>query len=357
MYISVDPRIDVKGEVVDEVILGNVISGGLGQAPAKQAAMEAGLPERVACWTVNKVCASGMKAVMTGAQSIALGQQKCVVAGGMESMSNAPYLLEKARSGFVYGHQQVTDAVLKDGLWDAKYQIHMGDCAEETAAKYGINRQAQDRFAIESYKRAARANESGLFKAEIVPVPIQTKSTATFVEEDEEFRKVDFEKVPKLKPAFQPNGTVTAANASNLNDGASAVLMMNIHLAGELGVKPIAKILSMADAECNPKEFTIAPSLAIPKALERAELTIEQINLFEINEAFSVVALANQQILGLDPSKVNVSGGAVALGHPLGSSGCRIIVTLIHALKSGQIGCAAICNGGGGASAIIIEKL
>lgn len=338
--------------------MGNVLSAGLGQAAAKQAATGAGLPESVVCSTVNKVCASGMKAVMSGAQSIALGLQRTVVAGGMESMSNAPYLLEKARAGFGYGHQQVTDCVLKDGLWDARYQIHMGDCAEETAAQYGIGREAQDAFAIESYKRAAAAWESGAFKDEIVPVPIPGKTGVTLVSEDEEYRKVDFSKVPKLRPAFKAEGgTVTAANASTLNDGASAILLMNKARAEELGAKPLARILSVADAETNPKLFTIAPSLAIPLALERAGVKLEDVALFEINEAFSVVALANQQILKLDPAKVNVSGGAVALGHPIGSSGCRIIVSLVHLLRPGQIGCAAVCNGGGGASAIVIQRL
>lgn len=340
--------------------MGNVLSSGLGQAPAKQAAMEAGLPDSTVCSTVNKVCASGMKAVMNGAQSIALGLQKTIVAGGMESMSNAPYLLEKARAGYGYGHQQVVDCVLKDGLWDARYQIHMGDCAEETAVKYNIGREAQDAFAIESYKRADAAWKSGKYAAEIVPVAIQSKPGApvTMVTEDEEHHKVDFSKVPKLRPAFKPEGgTVTAANASTLNDGASALLLMHKDRAAELGTKPLARILSIADAECNPKLFTIAPSLAIPKALERAGLKISDVALFEINEAFSVVALANQQILGLDPAKVNVSGGAVALGHPIGSSGARIIVSLVHLLQPGQIGCAAVCNGGGGASAVVIQKL
>lgn len=350
----------VKPEQVDELIMGNVISANLGQAPAKQAALEAGLPESVVCSTVNKVCASGMKAVMHGAQTIALGQQGVVVAGGMESMSNAPFYLDKARAGYGYGHQQVVDGILKDGLWDAKYQLHMGDCAEETAATHGITREAQDAFAIACYKRAAAAAESGRFKAEIVPVAIVGRggSISAVVEEDEEFRKVDFAKVPTLKPAFKPNGgTVTAANASNLNDGASAVVLMSAEKARETGVKPLATILSMADAETNPKLFTVAPALAIPKALERANLKVGDVDLFEINEAFSVVALANQQLLGLDPAKVNVAGGAVALGHPIGSSGCRIIVTLVHLLQPGQIGCAAVCNGGGGASAIVIQRL
>lgn len=353
--------VDVNGDQVEEVIMGNVLGAGLGQAPAKQVALQASLPESVVCSTVNKVCASGMKAVMNGAQSIALGLNNVVVAGGMESMSNAPYLLEKARSGFGYGHQQVVDHVLKDGLWDAHYQIHMGDCAEETAAKYGIGREAQDAFAIESYKRAAAAWNSGSFKEEIVPVPIAGKRETdrfTFITEDEEYKKIDFDKVSKLKPAFKKEGgTVTAANSSTLNDGASALLLMSKSKAESLGKRPLAKILSMADAECNPKQFTIAPSLAIPKALQLAGIDISQVDLFEINEAFSVVALANQQILGLDPAKVNVSGGAVALGHPIGSSGARIIVSLVHLLKPGQIGCAAVCNGGGGASAIVIQKM
>lgn len=337
-----------------------MLSAGLGQAPAKQAAMEAGLPDSTVCSTVNKVCASGMKAVMNAASSIALGLNTVVVAGGMESMSNAPYLLEKARSGFGYGHQQVTDNVLKDGLWDARYQIHMGDCAEETAAKYQIGRQAQDAYAIQSYKRAAAATDSGQFRGEIVPVTLAGKAGATHtVSEDEDYKKVDYEKIPKLKPTFKPgpDGTVTAANASNLNDGASALLLMHRDTAASLALVPLAQILSIADAETNPKLFTIAPSLVIPKVLEMAGLSIADVALFEINEAFSVVALANQQILQLDPAKVNVAGGGVSLGHPIGSSGARILVTLTHLLKPGQIGCAAVCNGGGGASAVVIKKL
>lgn len=344
-----------------EVILGNVLSAGLGQAPAKQVALAAGLPTTTVCSTVNKVCASGMKAVMLGTQSIALGHQNVVIAGGMESMSNAPYILSNARSGYGYGHAQVEDSVLKDGLWDAKYQIHMGDCAELTAERFGITRAQQDAYAIQSYKRAAEASESGKFAAEIVPIQVsQGKGKSpVLVAEDEEFRRVDFSKVPNLRPAFpraDGSGTVTAANASTLNDGASAVILMSESSAISANIPPLCRILSMADAELDPRDFTIAPASAIPLALERAGLTKEQVDLWEINEAFSVVALANQQILGLDPGKVNIAGGGVSLGHPIGSSGCRIVVTLLNLLKPGQIGCAAVCNGGGGASAITIQK-
>lgn len=340
---------------VDSVIMGNVLSAGLGQAPARQAALYSGLPESTVCLTVNKVCASGLKAVMLAAQEISLGLQETMVAGGMESMSNAPHYLPNIRMGLPYGHQQITDSIIHDGLTCAKYHIHMGECAEETATKYNISRGEQDAYAIESYRRAAKATADGLFKSEIVPITMDLGKKGTImISEDEEFKKINFDKVPSLKPAFQSTGTITAANSSTLNDGASAVLLTKV---GSSGGKPLARILSMADAECNPKMFTIAPSLAVPMALERAGLKKEQIDLWEINEAFSVVALANIKLLGLDPGKVNIWGGAVSLGHPIGSSGCRLLVTLINQLKSGQKGCVAICNGGGGASAMIIEKL
>ena len=341
---------------IDEVFMGNVLSANLGQAPTKQAAEAAGLPESTICTTINKVCASGMKSITLAAQTIALGQQGMIVAGGMESMSNVPFYLD-ARGGFVYGNQTIADGILRDGLWDPKYQIHMGNCAEETAEKYGITREQQDAHAIESYKRAAKATSEGKFQAEIISIAHEIKNKEVVVSEDEEFKNIKYEKVPTLRSAFIKNGTVTAANSSTLNDGASSVILSSKDKMDSLNIKPIAKILAFADAECNPKLFTIAPSLAIPKALKAAGLGIDDISLFEINEAFSVVVRANEKILGLDPSKVNVNGGGVSLGHPIGSSGSRIVVSLIHALKSGQKGCAAICNGGGGATSIVIEKL
>lgn len=272
-------------------------------------------------------------------------------------MSNAPYYLDKARAGFGYGHQTVTDSILKDGLWDPKYQIHMGECAEDTAAKFKISRKEQDDHAVSSYKRAAEAVSRGQFKNEIIPVTVSVKGKETIVSEDEEYKKVNFDKLSTLKTVFKKDGTVTAANASTLNDGASAVILTTPAKAKELGLTPLAKILSYADANRDPKEFTIAPSDAIPKALKQCGKTIQDMSLFEINEAFSVVVCANTQILKLDPAKVNVAGGGVSLGHPIGNSGCRILVTLVHLLKSGEFGCASICNGGGGASAMVIEKL
>jgi acetyl-CoA C-acetyltransferase len=291
---------------------------------------------------------------MLGAQSIALGMAGSVAAGGMESMSNAPYYLPSMRKGAGYGNQTVLDSILHDGLTCGKYKVHMGECTEETVKKYNISREEQDAYAIESYKRASNAVSSGRFKAEIAPVTIDLgrKGTVT-VSEDEEYTKVDFSKVPSLKPVFHSSGTITAANASTLNDGASAVILAH----ASTSVKPLARILAMADAECDPKFFTIAPSLAVPKCLEMAGLETGDVDLWEINEAFSAVALANIKLLGLDPAKVNVFGGAVSLGHPIGSSGCRLLVTLLHQLQKGQKGCVAICNGGGGASAMIIERL
>jgi acetyl-CoA C-acetyltransferase len=343
----------VEADAIGEVLMGNVISAGLGQAPARQAALLAGLPESTICTTVNKVCASGLKAVMLGAQSILLGNHDNIVAGGMESMSNAPFYLN-ARNGFAYGNQEVLDSILSDGLMCATYKIHMGECAEETAAKYNITREQQDAYALKSYRRAAEAVQTGKFQREIVAVNVETRKGTTIVNEDEEYKRIDIGKVANLKPAFIKTGTITAANASTLNDGASAVVLGR---AGASNARPLARILAMADAECNPKSFAIAPSLAIPKALRQAGLTASEIDLWEINEAFGVVALVNMQLLELDPEKVNKFGGAVALGHPIGSSGCRLLVTLVHQLQPGQKGCVAICNGGGGASAMIIERL
>ncbi|KAI9500720.1 Acetyl-CoA acetyltransferase, mitochondrial [Coemansia spiralis] len=339
---------------VKEVYMGNVLQAAEGQAPATQALIKAGLPESTPATTINKVCASGMKAVMLATQNIQLGIQPAMVAGGMESMSNVPFY---APRGNTYGHAELTDGIVKDGLWDVYNNFHMGNCAENTARKHNITREMQDAHAISSYKRAAAAWEAGVFNNEVVPVTIKTRKGDMVVSVDEEFTNVKYDKVPSLRPVFEKNGTVTAANASTINDGASALLLFAAERANELGVKPLARIVSYADAATHPVDFPIAPSLAVPIALERAGLAIKDIALWEFNEAFSVVARVNEKILGLDPNKVNIAGGAVALGHPIGSSGSRIIVTLTHLLKSGQFGCASICNGGGGASAIVIQKL
>jgi acetyl-CoA C-acetyltransferase len=351
-------RSGVKPEMIQEVFMGNVLSANLGQAPATQAAKFAGLPD-VPNTTVNKVCASGTKATMLAAQSIMLGHNDVAIAGGMESMSNTPYYLDKARTGYKLGHQQVIDGIVKDGLWDVYNNYHMGSAAELCATECNISREEQDAYAIESYKRAQAAYEKGLFKDEIVPVEIEGKGGVTVISEDEEYKAVKFEKIPALKPVFKKEGTVTAANASNLNDGASALVLMSKEKAEELGIKPIAKILGFADAQQAPEWFTTTPSKAIPRAIKNAGITADKVDYYEINEAFSVVAIANNNELKLDPAKVNVNGGAVSLGHALGNSGCRIIVTLLSVLKqnNGKIGVAGICNGGGGASAIVIERM
>jgi acetyl-CoA C-acetyltransferase len=349
----------LKPENIQEVYMGNVMSANVGQAPATQAAIFAGLPYLPAT-TVNKVCASGMKAIMLAAQSIALGQNDIVLAGGMESMSNVPYYLDKARNGYRLGNGQIIDGLVKDGLWDVYNDYHMGSAAELCAADCHISREEQDAYAIQSYKRAQAAQSEGKFKAEITPVELKDKKgdIALFAE-DEEPNAVKFDKIPGLKPVFKKDGTVTAANASTLNDGAAALILMSADKAAEMGIKPLAKIVSYADAQQAPEWFTTAPSKAIPLALYRAGLPADQIDYFEINEAFSVVAIANNQLLSLDPAKVNVNGGAVAIGHPLGASGARIIVTLLHVLKQngGKYGASGICNGGGGASAMVIENL
>jgi len=349
----------LKPDQVQEVYMGNVLSANIGQAPATQAAIFAGLPSLPAT-TINKVCASGMKAIMLGAQSIALGQNDIVVAGGMESMSNVPYYLDKARNGYKLGNGQLTDGLIKDGLWDVYNDYHMGSAAELCAVECNVSREEQDAFAVESYQRAQKAQSDGKFKAEITPVELKDKKgEITIFGDDEEPRAVKFDKIPTLKPVFKKDGTVTAANASSLNDGAAAVVLMSADKAAELGIKPLAKIISYADAQQAPEWFTTAPSKAIPLALHRAGLSSDQIDYFEINEAFSVVSIANNKLLNLDPAKVNVNGGAVSLGHPLGASGARIMVTLLHVLKqnNGKYGAAGICNGGGGASAMIIENL
>ncbi|KAI8321443.1 thiolase [Martensiomyces pterosporus] len=339
---------------VKEVYMGNVLQANEGQAPATQALIKAGLSETTPATTINKVCASGMKAVMLAAQNIQLGIQPAMIAGGMESMSNVPFYVQRAKE---YGHSELTDAIIKDGLWDPYNNFHMGNCAENTARRHNITREMQDEHAISSYKRAAAAWEKGVFDEEVIPITIKTRKGDKVVKVDEEFTNVKFDKVPGLRPVFEKNGTVTAANASTINDGASALLLMGADKASDLGVKPLARIVSYADAATAPIDFTIAPSLAVPIALERAGLAIKDIALWEFNEAFSVVARVNEKILGLDPETVNIAGGAVSLGHPIGSSGSRILVTLTHLLKPGQFGCAAICNGGGGASAVVIQRL
>ncbi|MFT6970086.1 MAG: acetyl-CoA C-acetyltransferase [Roseivirga sp.] len=350
----------VDGKYVQEVLMGNVVSAGLGQAPARQAALGAGLSNEVPCTTINKVCASGMKSVMFAAQSIMLGLQDVVVAGGMESMSNIPYYIPKARYGYKYGHGELLDGLMKDGLWEVYNDFPMGNCADNTAREMGITREAQDAYAISSYKKSAASTTAGYFKNEIIPVAIpQRKGDPIMMEEDEEYKNVFFDKIPSLRPVFSKEGTVTAANASTINDGASAMVLMSKKRADELGIKPIAKIIGFADAAQDPLWFTTAPSKAIPKAMAMAGVEKSNVDYYEINEAFSAVAIANNMELGLDPEKVNVYGGAVALGHPLGASGCRIITTLTSVLhqKGGTIGVAGICNGGGGASAIVIEKI
>ena len=350
----------VDGSEVEQVIMGNVISANLGQAPARQAAKKAGLPNTVECTTVNKVCASGSKAIMMAAQTIMLGQADVILAGGMESMSNVPYYLDKARFGAKYGHGQMIDGLVRDGLWDPYNDYAMGNAAENTAKEMGITREQQDAFAIESYTRSAAAAKAGKKKDEIVPVTIENRGKTTVVADDEEYLKVDFAKFPGLKPAFlKEGGTVTAANASTLNDGAAAVLLMSREKADALGLTPIGRILGFADAEQAPEWFTTSPSLAIPKALKNAGKTAADVDFYEINEAFSVVSLANNQLLNLDGGKVNKYGGAVSLGHPLGASGARIVTTLLNVLRNegGKIGVTGICNGGGGASAIVVEAL
>lgn len=360
--IAIKAAVDNAGiqpEDVQEVYMGNVLSANLGQAPATQAAKFAGLPN-VPATTINKVCASGTKAIMLAAQSIALGENDIVIAGGMESMSNVPYYLDKARTGYRLGHGQLTDGLLKDGLWDVYNDYHMGSAAELCASTCEISREAQDAYAISSYKRAQAAQESGKFSQEIIPVEIKDrKGGITIVTKDDEPFAVNFDKIPGLKPVFAKDGTVTAANASTLNDGAAALVLMSADKAAALGLKPLARILGYADAQQAPEWFTTAPAKAIPIALKRAGKMIDEVDFFEINEAFAVVSIANNQKLGLSEETVNINGGAVALGHPLGASGARIVVTLLSVLQqnNGKIGVAGICNGGGGASALVIEKM
>lgn len=352
-------KIKLDGKLVNEVFMGSVLQANLGQAPARQAAKFAGLPNEVNCTTVNKVCASGMKSIALAAQSIMLGDNDVVVAGGMESMSNAVYYLENNRWGAKYGNGTVIDGLAKDGLTDVYGNVPMGNCAELCAKDMNFTREQQDAFAIESYKRSAAAWSAGKFNDEIVPVTVKTKKGDVVVSEDEEYKNVSFDKIPALKPVFAKEGTVTAANASTMNDGAAALVLMSKEKAESLGLKPLAKIVGFADAEQAPEWFTTTPSLAVPKAVAKAGLKMSDVEYFELNEAFAVVGLANIKLMNLDAAKVNVNGGAVSLGHPLGCSGARVIVTLINVLKqnNAKVGAAGICNGGGGASAMVIQNM
>jgi acetyl-CoA C-acetyltransferase len=350
----------IQADQVDEVMMGSVIQAGLGQAPARQAAKAAGLPDKVICTTINKVCASGMKAIAIAAQNILLGDANIIIAGGMESMSNVPFYNTTQRWGNKYGDTILQDGLAKDGLVDVYDQVAMGNFADLCASEYKISRADQDAFATNSYQKAQAAIQNGWFKEEIIPVEIpQKKGAAIIIDKDEEPSKVNFEKIVQLNPAFSKEGTVTAANASTMNDGAAALVLMSAEKAKELGIKPIAIIKGFADAEQDPKWFTTSPALALPKALTKSGLKKEDISYFEFNEAFSVVGMVNIQLLALEANKVNVHGGAVALGHPLGCSGARIVVTLIHILQKNKAkyGAAAICNGGGGASAMVIEAV
>ncbi|MBN2867309.1 MAG: acetyl-CoA C-acyltransferase [Flavobacteriaceae bacterium] len=351
-------KINLKPELVDEVLMGNVVQAGTGQAPARQAAIYASIPDTVPCTTVNKVCSSGMKAVMQAAQSIALGDTEIVVAGGMENMSLIPHYLH-ARTGTKFGSASLIDGMQKDGLVDAYDQNAMGVCADDCATEYNFSREDQDAFAIQSYKRSVAAWDAGKFDNEVVPVEVpQRRGEPIVVSKDEEYTNVKIEKISALRPAFTKEGTVTAANASTINDGAGAMILMSADKAKELGLTPLATIKSYADAAQEPKWFTTAPAKALPKALDKAGIKLEDVDFFEFNEAFSVVGLANMKILGLSDDKVNVNGGAVSLGHPLGCSGVRILITLLNVLEQNdaKIGAAAICNGGGGASALVLQR-
>jgi acetyl-CoA C-acetyltransferase len=351
-------RAGITGDQVDEVIMGNVIQANTGQAPARQAALGAGVHVNATVTTVNKVCASGMKAIILGAQSIMLGDKDIVVAGGMESMTNAPYMVSNARNGFRYGNGEFIDAIVRDALQDPYNKQMMGNSGDRCAVKFNFTREAQDAYALESYKRATDAYKNGSFNDELFAVELPGKEPV-FIKEDEEYKKLKPEKVAGLKPAFSKEGTVTAVNASKINDGAAAVVLMSAAKVKELGLTPIAKIVGYADAEQAPDDFTTSPSIAIPLAVKKAGLEMKDMEYFEINEAFSNVAMANMQLLGIDHSKLNIYGGAVSLGHPVGASGARIVCTLISALKNNKAkyGAAGICNGGGGASAIVIEKV
>ena len=344
---------------IDEVYFGNVLQAGVGQAPARQAAILAGLPESTPCTTVNKVCASGMKSIALGASSIMLGHNDIVVTGGMENMSQVPHYIPNSRKGHKYGDFKAIDGLAYDGLRDVYNQYMMGTAADHTAKKYNISREEQDNFAINSYKQTAESWASGRFNDEVVPVAIpQRKGDPIMMTEDEEYKNVNFDKIPNLRPVFEKDGSVTAANASTINDGAACIILASEEKVQELGLDPMAEVLSFADASHQPELFTTAPSVALPIALERAKCSLDDVDAFELNEAFSVVGLVNNKLLNLNASKVNINGGAVSMGHPLGASGARIVVTLLHVLKQnrGTIGAAAICNGGGGASAMVIKN-
>ena len=350
----------VSGDSVDEVIMGNVLSAGQGQAPARQAALYAGLPKSVECLTVNKMCGSGLKAVMLASQAIQCGDAKVIVAGGMESMSLSPFLIPRAKTGLQLGHTELVDSIITDGLWDVYNDKHMGSCAETCVRKYQFTREEQDEFARESYTRAQNAQRDGIFSKEIVPVEIKDrKGNLSEVAEDDEPQRANFEKMTKIRPAFEKDGTVTAANASKINDGAAAVVMMSAEKAADLGVKTVARIVAQASFSQEPEWFTTAPVRAIRKVLDKSGLTVDDINLFEINEAFAAVTMAAEKDLGLDHDKVNIHGGAVALGHPIGASGARILVTLLNAMESrkAKLGLATLCIGGGEASAVIVERV
>jgi len=348
----------IKPSDIDEVIFGNVLTAGIGQAPARQVALKAGLPDKTPSTTVNKVCASGMKSVMYAANQIQVGEADIVLAGGMESMSNVPYYLPKHRFGSKMGNAEAIDGMIHDGLWDVYNDYHMGNAGELCASECGFSREDQDEFAAESYRRSQKAIEEGYFADEITPVKVtDRKGNVEKVENDEEPSRVKFDKIPKLRPVFKKDGTITAANASTINDGAAALIVMSKEKADELGVEPLAYLRSQSSAAKAPEWFTTAPADAIPLAISKSGVSKDDIDLFEINEAFSVVTLANNEILELDPDKVNIYGGAVSMGHPIGCSGARILVTLLYALKrtGGEVGCAGICNGGGGASAVVVE--
>ena len=350
----------IRPEWIEEVFMGNVLQANVGQAPARQAAIYAGLSDSIPCTTINKVCSSGMKAIMIAAQAIKAGDRDIVVAGGMESMSQAPHYLAQGRTGAKLGDLKLVDGMLRDGLLNVYDGVHMGNCAEMCASEHSFSREEQDAFAIESYERSAKSWKEGKFNNEVVPVSVpQRRGDDVVISEDEEYKNVRMDKIPELRPAFDKAGTITAANASTINDGASAVVLMSADKARELGVQPLARIVSYADAAQEPEWFTTAPAKALPIALEKAGLSISDVDYFELNEAFSVVGLANIKILGLDPAKTNANGGAVSLGHPLGSSGSRIIITLLNILEqnNAKVGAAGICNGGGGASAMIIERI
>lgn len=350
----------VSGDSVDEVIMGNVLSAGQGQAPARQAALYAGLPKSVECLTINKMCGSGLKAVMLASQAIQCGDAEVIVAGGMESMSLSPFLIPRAKTGLQLGHTELVDSIITDGLWDVYNDKHMGSCAETCVRKYQFTREEQDEFARESYTRAQNAQRDGTFAKEIVPVQIKDrKGNLSELTEDDEPQRANFEKMTKIRPAFEKDGTVTAANASKINDGAAAVVMMSAEKAADLGVKTVARVVAQASFSQEPEWFTTAPVGAIRKVLDKSGLTVDDINLFEINEAFAAVTMAAEKDLGLDHDKVNIYGGAVALGHPIGASGARILVTLLNAMESrkAKLGLATLCIGGGEASAVIVERV